>query len=161
MRKKLVIEIAAVIAAATFLGFAANFINPNGVKITINRPEKRAAKDTVFLQNSGETNEAVVISKQQLKELISSGIILIDTRSPQEFLQERITNAINVPFEMLDDYISTIDSLPKTSWIVTYCDGPPCDKARLLAMNLADMGFHVAYYDAGLDDWKKTEDVER
>ncbi len=146
------------------MGFAANFVHPNGVKITINRPEKQAAEDTVFLQNmGGETNEAVVINKQQLKDLISTGtIILIDARRPQEFLHERIPNAINIPFEMLGDYIDTIDSLPKTSWIVTYCDEPPCDKAKLLATTLADMGFtRVAYYDAGLDDWKKTEDVEQ
>ena len=161
--KKTLINIIIVVVAASLLGFANNLLNPNGVKIAFDRPAKEAADNSIFSQDSSdETTEAVVIDKEQLKELIAKGdVFLVDARDSQEFAQAKIPGAINIPFEMLGEFIDTIDNLPKTSWIVTYCDGPPCDKAQLLATTLTDMGFkHVAYYDAGLDDWKTTEDVE-
>ncbi|MBN1466330.1 rhodanese-like domain-containing protein [candidate division KSB1 bacterium] len=161
--KKLAAEIGVVFAAAALLGFATNDLNPNGVKISINRPVKQTADAALQRHQELDSAEPIVIGKEQLKRLVQAkDIIIIDTRTPQEFLQGRIPNAINIPFERLEESIETIDSLAKTSWIVTYCDGPPCDKAQLLAAELIDMGFaRVAYYDAGLDDWKKTEGVQQ
>ncbi|MBN1560037.1 rhodanese-like domain-containing protein [candidate division KSB1 bacterium] len=161
--KKVATQVISIIAAAVLLGLTANFMNPNGVKITINRSAGQASDDALFQHGADrEMNEPIVINKEQLKKLLAAGdIIIIDTRSPQEFLHGRIPHAINIPFEMLDQAIATIDSMEKTSWIVTYCDGPPCDKAQHLGAMLSDMGFtRVAFYDAGLDDWKITEDIE-
>jgi len=160
---KLMFQAILILAVSTLLGFANNLLNPNGLRITNVRPKKVAAEDAVFQDAERVSREPVIINKQQLKELIKKGeIFVIDTRDTHEYAAGKIPDAINIPFETLGEHIETIDNLPKAFWIVTYCEGPPCDKSRLLAEELVNNGFErVAYYEAGLNDWVQTEDVQR
>jgi rhodanese-related sulfurtransferase len=81
---------------------------------------------------------------------------LLDARSNQEFKTGHIRGALSMPFEEIGQYMDRIQSLPRDRWLVTYCDGPPCDLAQLLAQLLLQSRFdHVAVYDAGVNDWTK------
>jgi len=153
-----------ILIISVILGFANNFLNPNRVVLSNERPTAQIIEDSTLEGASPEKiSQPIVLGKEQLKKLILDGTaIVIDARTPDEFLSGHIIGAINIPFELLIDYIQQVDELPRDKWLVCYCDGPPCDKGKLLADELFKMDFkQVAYYDAGLDDWKTTEELEQ
>ncbi len=159
--KKILIETVVITVVATLLGFANNFINPNRVAITAMRPVAPSASDAELEADS--LQGPVVVDREQLKKLVSEqGAILIDARLPEEYDAGHIPGAINIPIELFGEFIDTIEALPRDAWLIGYCDGPPCDKGKNMAEELFYMGFmRVAYYDAGMDDWKSSEEVQR
>jgi len=160
--KKMIIEAALIIAASLVLGFTANALNPHKVELSSVRPS--ATVDSAALHDSTAALEKpVAVNKQQLKQLLEqNSAVIIDARMPDEFNTGRIPGAINIPFELLGEYIDKIEGLQKEQWVICYCDGPPCDKGANLADELFFMGFQrTAYYHAGLADWMTTEEVEQ
>lgn len=151
-------------AISVILGFANHVVNPNRAKISKERPNAQITDDSTFeIDKISKIDGPVVLSKEQLLKLRQQdNVIIIDARSIDEYASGHIPDAINIPFEQLGDYIQQIDEFSHAKWLVPYCDGPPCEKGMELANILFEMGFeHVAYYDAGLEDWKTTEEVER
>lgn len=159
--RKTIIQTLFILLLSVLLGFANNYINDKGIRITLERPATDVAADSTFANDEALPSEPVALSKTQLKELLArDAVVVIDTRSAAEFASGHISGAINIPFDHLGEHIDKVDALPADKWLVPYCEGPPCDKGQQLAFVLADMGFDkVAYYDAGLDDWTTTEDV--
>lgn len=159
--RKTFTQVIFIIILSIIFGFANNYFNPNGIKIAFERPATAVAADSTLESRYVELAEPIVLNKQQLKQrMAQDDVVIIDTRSPQEFESGHINGAINIPFDQLGEYIDKIDALPKDKWIVTYCEGPPCEKGEMLARELFYMDFHrVAYYDAGLNDWMTTEDI--
>jgi len=60
------------------------------------------------------------ISQQELRELDSDSIVIVDVRTPEEFLEGHVPNAINVPLsEIVDNPDILLSSKEKP--IVLYC----------------------------------------
>lgn len=60
------------------------------------------------------------ISFEQLKDMISKGAILIDVRSPQEYNEGHLPNAINIPEYEIEKRINR--EVPKLNQqIILYC----------------------------------------
>lgn len=162
--KNTIIQVSFIVLISFFLGFGSNIMNPNGIKITSKRPLKESAADSLFdFFQDQSLEEPVVINKSQLIKLRNqNALVLIDARLPREYQDGHIPGAINIPFELIGSYLENLENLPKEKWIVTYCEGPPCDKAELLALEVFNMEFDkVAYYEAGLDDWLISEELQR
>ncbi len=160
--RKTLVQTLVILIVSALLGFANNYLNDNRVTIATERPAAHVAADSTFENSKAELpNEPVVMDKEQLKSLIArNNVTIIDARSPEEFVSGHISGAINIPIDRLGENMDKIDALPKEHWLVSYCDGPPCDKGQQMAFVLFDSGFDkVAYYDAGLDDWKTTEEL--
>jgi len=161
--KKIIIDVVVIAAISIILGFANNYINPNGVAISKERPVAKAAEDAAIADSTNSLQQPIAVDKEQVKRLVrEEAAVLLDARLPEEYAAGHLPGAINVPLDMLGDYINIIKSLPKDSWIISYCDGPPCDKGQMLADELFGNGFFkVGYYDAGMDDWIMTEEAAR
>jgi rhodanese-related sulfurtransferase len=161
------------------VGLLVNFFHPHGVKIALNKPSPSYAADAalapelppVHVQGPKEetadepevTEGPVVISKQQVKSLLSQGhAIAVDARLPDDYAAGHIPGAINIPYDDLYQYGERVGTLPKDKWIISYCDGPPCDLGDMLAYELVNRGLQkVAIYEQGFDEWKSTEPVEK
>lgn len=167
-----------IIAIATLLGLTANFFNPKGVSLGFRAPTIKYAPDDVFAQElpvagignpedelsaQHEAVEPALISTRQVRHLLDQNqAILIDARLSEHFEKGHIPGAHNIPFERFYEYEERIQSLPKDKWLITYCDGPPCELGEMLAYELFHRGFPmVAIYQAGLDDWNLTPSVEK
>lgn len=153
-----------IVIISTILGFANHLVNPNRTKLSIERPKTPTVDDSTFESGRpAKMNGPVVLAKEQLLKLIQNGdVIIVDARTSEEYAVAHIPDAINIPFEQLGDFIQQVDEFAREKWLVPYCDGPPCEKGKELADIFFEMGFgRVAYYDAGLDDWKTTEEVEQ
>ncbi len=147
MIKKTFYEIIFIIFLSVAVSFTVNHICPNMIQ-----PSDK--------NNINDTDEitAQEISIETAKKLIDEkAAILIDSRSRDEFIQDYIKGALNLPEqefgECIDNFLSNTD--PETI-IITYCDGSQCDLAKNLAEKLKLIGFsHVFYIKNGRSRWNE------
>lgn len=57
--------------------------------------------------------------KQSARELVAAGALLLDVRTPQEFREQHLTNAQNIPVQELAGRIGELGA--KSRPIVVYC----------------------------------------
>ena len=84
----------------------------------------------------------ITISKQQLENMINQGAILLDVRSPQEYAEGHLKNAILLPFYEIEKNYNNI--LPnKLQPIIVYCSsGYRSQKAKI---KLEKLGYMKVY----------------
>jgi rhodanese-related sulfurtransferase len=152
--KSIIFQVLVIVAVAAMLGLSANALNPRGVALTLARPAGKAVADSLLSRSAADG--PLLIDRRQLKTLLSTGnTVLIDARTPDEFAEGHLPDAINIPFELLGEYVERMEALPRQARLVCYCEGPPCDKGEMLARELFGKGFAgAAFYNDGLDDWK-------
>lgn len=82
------------------------------------------------------------ISKEQLEKMIEKGAILVDVRSPQEFAEGHLKNAISLPEYEINKSVNRI--LPdKLQIIIVYCStGHRSEKAQ---KELEKLGYQKVY----------------
>lgn len=82
------------------------------------------------------------ISKQQLQKMTEQGAILLDVRSPQEFEEGHMENAISLPEYEIKEKAKTV--LPdKLQIIIVYCStGHRSQKAQII---LEKLGYKKVY----------------
>lgn len=59
-----------------------------------------------------------VPSDEQLKNIIHSGAMLIDVRTPEEFAYNQVKGSINIPLTTLEQNINTLD---KNKALMVFC----------------------------------------
>ncbi|HEJ9094582.1 TPA: rhodanese-like domain-containing protein [Serratia odorifera] len=87
---------------------------------------------------------------EDLRQAIDS-IVVIDTRSAQQYAAGHIPGAISFPHRLMDE-VST-RQLSRDKVYVTYCDGIGCNGSTKGAYKLARHGFRVKELIGGLDFW--------
>jgi len=157
--KRSIVEAVLIAVIASLIGIFVNLFHPEGVVIALSRPDAAYVADDVLNKNNpdaeAELSEPVVVSREQLKKLLTGNrAVLVDARMPEAYAMAHLPGAINVPFEMLGQFMDKIENLSRADWVITYCDPPPCELGEMLANELKNMGFtRVAYYPDGMDDW--------
>ena len=118
-----------IIAFGVGLGLLSNAVSPNGVPLIT--PPKKAPVPEEF------------IPLQQAYDLWSGGTAtFIDARSPADFEQGHIANALNLPQEAFHEHFPQLAPMlvPDAPTIV-YCDGTECELSHRLADQLKEQGF--------------------
>ena len=85
-------------------------------------------------------------------------VVLVDTRSVEEFETLRIKGSVNIPVDRLD-FAQRIKELraATTKPIVFYCNGRNCVKSYRAGRKANKLNIEDTYaYDAGVFDWAKT-----
>lgn len=78
----------------------------------------------------------------------------VDARDPKLYAEGHIPGAVNIPFEKLSENRATLDSIPKTDLVVTYCDGGDCHLSHDLSEQMNTEGWkRVAVYEGGWAEW--------
>ena len=154
-----------IFALAAVIGAGAGLIHPRSVHWSWTRPAPAAAQDSTFAldlpavdipaQNSEATRPPRLISREALLGLMQrKAVLLIDSRSQSEYQAGHLPGALSLPLEELGHRQETLQQLPPDRWLITYCEGPPCDLSHQLAQVLVQSGYRsVAIYDAGVNDW--------
>jgi adenylyltransferase/sulfurtransferase len=100
---------------------------------------------------SAEAAATGLSPQQAQKKIQSNGMLLIDVREREDYIQGYIPGAENVPRGFLELRIESIDNDRDTSIIVYGTDG----QGPLAAQALQGMGYSdVAYITGELDGWK-------
>jgi rhodanese-related sulfurtransferase len=84
----------------------------------------------------------------------SSNAIVLDVRSPEEYAQGHINDAINVPLAELSDYVA---GLPKDKPMITYCmmKHPGDSRGEKAAALLREQGLDANVLGGGLPAWQQ------
>ncbi|MCA9595188.1 MAG: rhodanese-like domain-containing protein [Myxococcales bacterium] len=83
--------------------------------------------------------------------MVKDGAVLLDVRTPEEWGQEHIPGAVNIP---VDDIDGRASELSKDKPVVTYCKSGM--RAHRAAEALRAKGFTV-YELGGIGDWDTTD----
>jgi rhodanese-related sulfurtransferase len=157
-----------------------NHFNPNGLDLI--RQEKVLVWETDSLlsvpesdsthsdsasesnSNSISTDNIILESLDKPKaikldyafKLYNNGVKFIDARSPEEYAEGHIKDAINIPFYGSENYLDVVNKLNKNDILVTYCSSADCDISILSGNELFEMGFKRIYvFVGGYDEWTK------
>lgn len=100
--------------------------------------------------NTHPSTTKIDVIKAQLDR--KARMVLMDARTPSDYVREHIAGAVSVPFYDPSPYF---DKLPKDTWLVAYCACPHAESSTL-ATKLVDKGFkRVTVLDEGLGVWKR------
>ncbi|UYZ61251.1 metalloregulator ArsR/SmtB family transcription factor [Hymenobacter latericus] len=86
-----------------------------------------------------------------LGKLAEEGVVLLDVRPRQEYNQGHLPQALSTPLEEL---LSRLQELPRTSPVVAYCRGPFCVFADEAVQLLTARGYVAQRLEEGFPDWK-------
>ena len=81
--------------------------------------------------------------------------IFLDARDKEDFKEGHIFDAINIPYDDVEEYENIILQLDPDFPVVIYCSGGECD----LSVNLADLLYndyifsYVLIFESGYPDW--------
>lgn len=94
------------------------------------------------------------VDSLKAKELIDSGIITLDIRTPEEFNEERIAGSVNIDF-YASNFEDKLNELDKTKPYLIYCRSG--HRSGIAHERMKELGF-LQVYDliGGINEWKKT-----
>ena len=100
-----------------------------------------------FADYSGEWDQPTVLTKGTQGEAL-----IIDVRSPGEYAEGHVPNAINIPHNDIDSHLSKLDGY-KNKDIVIYCRSGK--RAGIAEGILSEKGFTQIYHLKGdMNGWK-------
>ena len=108
----------------------------------------------IFLLTSFSLFSQKKITQEKFKELITKGnTLVIDVRTPVEFSEAHIKNAINIDY-FSKSFSETISKLDKQKTILVYCAAG--GRSTSACLDCKKLGFKKVYnLIGGYDDWKE------
>lgn len=109
---------------------------------------------------------AVHVSPHHIRKKMTKGeqdFILVDLRSQEEYEQEHIVGAINIPaykdpdtsaYDDVERIVAAFSKLPKDKDIIVYCYSVPCMSGRKVGKMLADHDIYVKHLGIGWNEWR-------
>lgn len=98
-----------------------------------------------------------LIDAAEIKKILESGekVVLLDVRSREEHQRSKISNSINLPYEMIEEKIKNIVPDKKTK-IIVYCLSG--SRSAIAAQSLDNLGYtDVVDLKNGLLSWRANE----
>lgn len=109
----------------------------------------------ILLTSTAAMAQYPVIDASQLKTWMTGkkSVVLIDSRTHEEYLQAHIPGAISIPAEQMKANIAKLPK-EKSAPIIFYCRGLGCTLSRTAAGQAVEMGYtNLMVYQAGMPDW--------
>lgn len=104
--------------------------------------------------NEQTSNNKEYISGSEINEIIKNNdYIIVDVRTKQEYQEEHIVNAINIPYDVIAN-----SSLDKDKIVLLYCKSGK--RASIAYQALHDIGYQV-YNMGGIADINLPKDTKK
>lgn len=101
--------------------------------------------------------EFKVVTTEQLKEMLArkQALVLIDSRTPQEYQEAHISGAVSIPEKMLKENKALLPE-DRSALLVIYCNGVKCGKSKRLAVQIEPLGYtNIMIYSEGIPVWEE------
>lgn len=142
----------AIFITAVLLGFLVNRFRPEPL------PLVQDWKETLALRMERLTpSEMAIIDLPRMSQLYKDkDVVILDARSQDFFLLERIPGARSLPLEDVDRLLpGLLKNLPPGTRIVTYCEDSTCEAGLSLGKKLVQAGcLDVAVFLGGMAKWQ-------
>lgn len=148
--KRLIRETIIIILIIIPLALITNALRPAGIEL---KPDQ----DTFKSQFTVSKHIKAISFERAIRKFHSGKALFLDARSPDDYKQGHIRDAVNLPDYNFDEFFDTvIERLERTEEIITYCDGEDCHLGPDLAEKLYDLGFkNVSYLANGWTLWRE------
>lgn len=144
----LIKDIFQIIAISLIFGFSYSFLAYGD----LNFIEKKKN----ISENFDHQSKIQDVTIDKALKLMEEGALIIDARSEEDFKNNHLQNAINIPVKNFDNYVDKVFRLPTDTLIVIYCEGIHCNLSHQLAEKLLNFGFQKVYVMVeGIEGWKK------
>ena len=109
---------------------------------------------TSCLKNQADGVQVLDVATYE-KKMTQPDVQLVDVRTPEEFSQGHIENAINIDF-MADDFDAKVASLDKEKPVMVYCKSG--GRSAKAAARLKELGFKsITDLEGGITNWTSEE----
>ncbi len=128
------------------IGFAVNLLRANGIPIF--------AKEMAVTESiTYAAGEPVAVTLAQARQLYEQGVIFVDARGDEYFVEGHIPRAWKSGSYM--DLMFKLDSAQiRSDPIVIYCNDDECGSSETLAFDLYDEGFTQLFvFKGGWQEW--------
>ena len=147
--KKYAIQALVILIIGSAMGFVYNIVSPEGISI-------------IAAENKTLTGFRMVTTEETQLYLREGGnVVLIDSRSPEEYFLGHIPGAINIPEGQVDEYCRKFEQkLKKAQLLIVYCSGGSCGTSEEVAKELISRGIpdsKVAVDQDGLPGWIRSK----
>lgn len=107
-----------------------------------------------------------VVSAAQARDLMAKGVLIVDTRVANEYVEQRIKGAVNIPYKEkspktpnFDPKLDRFDltKLPgdKNTPVIFYCNSGECWKSYKASKTALQAGYTKVYWlRGGIPEWK-------
>jgi len=107
-----------------------------------------------------------VIDAHQARDLVAKGVLIVDTRVANEYVDQRIKGAVSLPYKEKSakspDFDGRLDSfdlgkLPpdKSTPVIFYCNAGECWKSYKASKTAVKAGYTKVYWlRGGIPEWK-------
>lgn len=157
-----------IVLVSSALGLIINYLNPNPLpwikeerkivwaKDSLNVKSEQSKEGSSITENKKDgSREPVAITLKQAYQLYKKKVLFVDARDYVEFEISHIKGAISLPYYDFDKYKSVLDTIPKQTQMIAYCDGKECDLSIMLSDKLYEAGYGEVYiFFGGWIDWQ-------
>ena len=125
---------------------------------------------TVALSSGAETPDSIpgatVVTAEKAKAMMDSGVLMVDTRVANEYVEQHIKGAISIPYKEKSDKSVHFDArqdsfdlakLPtdKNKSVIFYCNAGECWKSYKSSVAAVKAGYTNVYWlRGGIPEWK-------
>jgi len=116
-----------------------------------------SGSDSVAVPPSAEEGDPPFISLDEAAARYQSpGTLFIDARDPEDYAVAHVRNAVNIPYDYLDDYHEQLMMIPVDREIVIYCSGSECELSLFLGRDMQDIGYQrIFIFYGGWREWER------
>jgi rhodanese-related sulfurtransferase len=146
--RRLIKEIAAIVALSCLLGAAVNFS-------LVRRFFAGEFRDSFLLREKYPGIRLITLAETE--DLFASGseAVFVDSRSRREFAAGHIPGALTIPLEENRESLPEgVLAYPPDQTLVVYCEGGDCQTSLALARLIHDRGFRdIRIFTGGWAEW--------
>ena len=130
-----------------------------GAVVGIKLYRKLAEKTTFGPLEYYSSENRMKVSPATLRKMIDekdNNFVLVDLRSKEEYNQEHIIGAINIPAVTMNEteIVAAFEKLPKEKQIIVHCYSAYCMLGKQVGEVLAKKGIEVKDLNIGWSEWK-------
>ncbi len=145
------------------------FIGGTLGNILTDSPQESESSQEQLIKEFYDVEVATSVSPHHIRKGMAKGdesFILIDLRSEEEYLEEHVIGAVNVPaykdrdhsdYGAIDRITESVKALHEANPekdLIVYCYSIPCMTGRKVGKILADKGIYVKSLGVGWNEWR-------
>jgi len=149
-------EIGIILGLSIAAAFAVNFLSPAGIA-PVGQWDTARGVVTANAKNDIVIEGIEIDTVDLARKLYDSGdYIFVDARSPEDYAEGHIKDAVSLPVGQFEDKIEAfLEHYPPEVSIVTYCSGRTCSDSHHLADFLLEFGYDkINVFIDGFPGWK-------
>jgi rhodanese-related sulfurtransferase len=146
------------------LSFSLNSFSGDRIPFIGNWPSISGSDSILRPPSAGKGDPPFISLDEAAAKFQSKNVVFIDSRDPADYDIGRIKGAINLPFDLLEEFWpKVVGGFDKEKEYVIYCSGDECELSLFLGREMKSQGYpKIFIFFGGWREWERAKlPVER